>query len=98
MTFKHKVEFGQDIFDIVLQYYGTLENVNDFLSLNEGLTISTQLSAGDEVFVNNENLGKTKEKLYFKNRSFTVMNADESDVFENKGDYNDDFNDDFNNV
>jgi hypothetical protein len=98
MIFKHKVEFGQDIYDVVLQHYGTLDNVNDFLELNPTLTISTILTAGQEVFINNENLGKTKEKLYFKNRTFTVMNADESDIFEERGDFNDDFNDDFNNI
>lgn len=98
MIFKHKVEFGQDVFDVVLQHYGTLDNVQDFLDINPTLTISTPLIAGQEVLINNENLGRNKEKLFFKNRSFTVMNSDASDIAEEHGDFNDDFNDDFNNI
>ena len=91
----HVVSEGQDIFDVVIQKFGTLENVFDFLTDNPTLDINSPLASGDRLQINNTNKGLVRQKQWFKNRTFIVVNADEQDLTTLPGDYNNDYNEDY---
>lgn len=44
---QYKVEYGQNIFDVALSIYGSVEGVLDLLTCNPGLSIDTDLKYGD---------------------------------------------------
>lgn len=91
----HTVTEGQDIFDVVLQRYGDMENTVQFLALNPGLNIDDHIQSGDELVFDNTEEGLIVVKEKFTLSNFVVMNADIVS-FEGVGDYNNDFNNDFN--
>ena len=45
----YKVQYGQNIFDVCLSIYGSLEGLLDLMVSNPGLSIDTKLSYGDEL-------------------------------------------------
>ena len=91
----HTVTNGQDIFDVVLQRYGDMENAFDMLALNPGLNIDGFIQSGDEIEFNNDELGIINIKERFTLTNFVVMNADEELLSETVGDFNNDFNNDY---
>ena len=88
------VRNGQDIFDVCLQEYGTLDLLDQFLSDND-LSINDNLVIGQELTINKENVGNLRVKNSFENANFVVMNADEETLATTVGQFNGDFNDDF---
>jgi hypothetical protein len=98
---KYTISSGQDIFDISIQNFGDIETglfqmlTDNDLTLNS-LTINREFISGREITLNNENKGITKTKDYFKQRSFTVNNADREYINLSLGDFGSDFNFDFN--
>lgn len=94
--FTIEIREGQDIFDVTIQKFGTLENLFDFLKENDDITINSSLSSGQKVIINNTDKGLLNEKEFFSSRRFVVTNADADAIAETVGDYNNDFNNDFN--
>ena len=91
------LRFGQDIFDISIAKNGTIETIfDDILKYNKtSLSLNTELNTGDLIYVNTENTGVFAVKKYLKNLNFVVVNNDQVQGIESKGDYNNDFNNDF---
>lgn len=93
---KHIVSEGQTSIDVSIQRFGDIETgLFDVLNTN-GLSLNDQLISGRELTVNNETPGDVKSVQYFKNRNFTIINKDQTEIVSG-GDYNNDFSNDFNN-
>lgn len=98
---KYTIQSGQDIFDVAIQNFGDIETglfqmlTDNDLTLNS-LTINREFISGREITLNNENAGVIKTKDYFKQRNFTVNNADLDYINLSLGDFGSDFNFDFN--
>lgn len=88
------VKNGQDIFDIVLQEYGTLDLLGQFLADNS-LSVDDFLSSGQELTINKEGVGNIVIKNSFQNSNFVVMNADQDTLATTIGAFSGDYNDDF---
>ena len=71
-----KIQEGQSVFDVILQEFGTLENIGDFLTDNPTLTVNDELESGDEVEINSDNLGDEDIKTRFVKISFVTNNKD----------------------
>jgi len=71
-----KVQEGQNIFDIVLQEFGELEQIGQFMADNSTLSINDELVSGQEVEINSENLGNIDVKTKFIKLSFVTNNKD----------------------
>lgn len=46
---KYIVIQGQNIYDVALHIYGSIEGVTDLMVNNENLSFATELKAGDEL-------------------------------------------------
>ena len=71
-----KVQEGQNIFDVVLQEFGELEQLGLFLSDNTALTINDELFSGQEVEINSENIGDVDVKTKYTRLNFITNNKD----------------------
>ena len=69
-------ENGQSIFDLVLERYGTLENMFDFLALNPEIDLETDAASGQQFVVDVENKGVAQIKQSFTEKTYTTNNAD----------------------
>lgn len=54
---------NQNLFDIVLQEYGTLDEAFKFINENE-LTFNSKLTAGQELIINNKGVGDNNVKNF----------------------------------
>ena len=72
-----------------------MENIADFLESNPTLTLNSNIASGQEITVNNENLGDVIVRDFFVKRNFTVVNIDEVGLFTALGEYNEDYNNDY---
>lgn len=86
---------GQNIFDIGVQEFGTLENL--FVLLNDNsLSANSKLISGQELTVNKINIGDENVKDFVVLRNITMNNAQGLKVPPLlAGDYNFDFNNDY---
>lgn len=73
---KLKVQEGQNIFDVVLQTFGELEQIGVFLSDNPLLSINDELTSGQEVVINSDNIGNNDIKARFIKINFVTNNKD----------------------
>ena len=71
-----KIQEGQNIFDIVLQEFGTLEQLSQFLSDNSSIGINDDLISGQEVEINSINLGDEDIKARYIKLNFVTNNKD----------------------
>lgn len=94
MAANYNSKNNQDNFDIVLQWFGDLEQTWKFLRDND-LNINDKVQIGSELIINNENLGDLQSKDFYQKRNFIVMNADLDDITTTTGDFNNDFNNDY---
>lgn len=60
---------GQTIFDIVSQEYGNANSLHDFLELNVGLGLNSNLTAGTVVIVDTEDAGDQKVKDFYNRKT-----------------------------
>ena len=69
----YKVKYGQTIFDIAVQEYGSISGVSQILSDNKDITLGTILNPNDEIIVtpNSTNIESIETYSYFKNRIIT---------------------------
>lgn len=92
----YRPEFAQDNLDVVIQKYGSVEYLFQFLTDNN-LNINTPLDSSTEYLIN-DNVGEKVNKEFFKKNKRRVQNADDSELSRPYGDYNQDYNDDYNNI
>ena len=87
---------GQNIFDIVSQEFGTLEQLFTLLNDNN-LAVNTKLISGQELVVNKINVGDENVKNFVTLQNIT-MNNDQGEKVPPllAGDFNVDFNNDYN--
>jgi len=77
---KLNAEEGQSIYDIVVQEYGTLENLGDFLTENPQILINDELESGQEVLINKDNRGDEDIKAEYIKLNFVTNNKDNNFV------------------
>ncbi len=89
------VQEGQNIFDIVSQEFGTLEQLFTLLNDNN-LVVNAKLISGQELVVNKINLGDEYVKNFVILQNIT-MNNDQGKKIPPllAGDYNNDYNNDY---
>ena len=75
---KYNTSEGQNIQDIVLQFYGSLEYIGDFLKINPDLSIDIQIPAQTMVLIDDSILGSKQVKEIIKTKSFGINNSDEN--------------------
>lgn len=93
MEFKPKE--GQDIFDVSLQLFGSVEAGLFSLISEAGLNLESRNLFGEKITLNNNNNGDKKVISFFSNNNFTPTNSGFDVSFVVLGDFNDDFNNDF---
>lgn len=95
----HTTTEGQDLIDVTIQNYGDLETgLFKLLADNSAIDINTTIQSGDELKINNEELGETQVIQYYQNRDFVVNNADEQQLNTVLGAFNNAFNNAFDNI
>lgn len=87
---------GQNLFDIAIQSFGTLEQLFTLITDNN-LSLNTKLKSGQELVINKEGIGDDNIKNFITLQNI-VMNNDQGVRFPPLlgGDFNIDFNNDFN--
>ena len=86
---------GQNVFDIVSQEFGTLEQLFTLLNDNN-LAVNTKLISGQELVVNKINVGDENVKNFVTLQNIT-MNNDQGEKVPPllSGDYSQDYNNDY---
>jgi len=88
-------EKDQNIFDITIAEFGTLDNVIDLISAN-GLTFNSKLNSGQELVINNSGVGNEKIKNFVTLRNIRYNNNQGVTVPPlTGGDYNNDYSNDY---
>jgi len=73
---KYIVQEGQNIYDVALQNYGTLDELFTIFVDNPNLTINDDLTGLQEVFINTEIVGDQTIKNNYITTSKVTNNAD----------------------
>lgn len=94
---KHIVSTGQDLMDVTLQRYGSLDYFFNLFQDNSNLQINTDLASKDEITFFNTDKGIVNVRDKFEKDNFIVCNSDEDTLGAPIGDWNDDYNNDYNN-
>lgn len=73
---KYKVRSGQNIYDIALTLYGSVEGIFDLLASNEWLTMETVLLSGMELNYHDEFVINKNISLWLKENNIIVKNGE----------------------
>lgn len=73
---KYTVRSGQNIFDVALTLYGSVEGIFDLLASNEWLTMETALSSGMELNYHDEFVINKNISLWLKDNGIVVKNGE----------------------
>ena len=73
-----KIQEGQSLFDIVLQEFGTLDNIGNFMADNPSILVNDEFFSGQEVTINSENIGDNDIKAKFIKINFVTNNKDDN--------------------
>ena len=73
---KLNIQEGQNLFDIVLQEFGSLENIGNFLANNPSVGVNDDFISGQEVLIESNNLGDENIKSKFVRTNFVTNNKD----------------------
>jgi len=90
----YQVKEGQNIFDVCLQNFGTLENLFDLLSVNN-INVNSNLSSGQILVINNESVGNELIKSTIIKENLVFVNEQLKNDDLQGGDYNNDHNQDY---
>tara|TARA_R110002020_G_scaffold43903_1_gene127059 strand:+ start:336 stop:674 length:339 start_codon:yes stop_codon:yes gene_type:complete len=71
------IQEGQNLFDVVLQEYGTLANIFTIFADNPALDINTDLVPLSEVIIDSEGIGDEVIKTSYRRIAYTTNNADD---------------------
>jgi hypothetical protein len=94
---KHIISEGQTAIDVSIQHFGDIETGLFQVLTDNNISLNETLNSGVQLTINNEQPGDAKSVQYFKNRNFTIINAEQSELIISGGDFNNDFSNDFNN-
>lgn len=75
----YRVRYGQTIFDVAVQNYGTVEGVAILLEDNPGLTLNSDLEVGSTLRVNGERALDQGRVNYFRERGIIISNFEEQE-------------------
>ena len=75
-TVRTKTQEGQSLYDVVLQNYGTLDELFTIFVLNPTLTINDDLQSLQEVKIDTTITGDEEIKAQYLKTSFITNNAD----------------------
>lgn len=93
---KTRVTEGQNIIDLTLQHYASVEGLFELATLN-GLSVTDTLTAGQELKLPDLNpADSTPERNAYQSRSQRVNTGQQIALDPELGDYNNDFTNDFN--
>lgn len=73
---KYIVQEGQNLYDVVLLKYGTLDNIFTIFVDNASIDINTDLQALDELLIDTEVVGDNEIKGQYIRTTFITNNAD----------------------
>lgn len=73
---QYKVRSGQNIFDVALTLYGSVEGIFDLLASNDWLTLETKLSYGMSVNYHDEFVVNKNIALWLKENGILVRNGE----------------------
>ena len=82
---------GQNIIDVAVQNFGTIENIFDMLQDNN-LSLNSELKSGQFILAKTEGKGDNSVKNYVLLKNYSFNNAQFKVA---TGDYNTDFNNDY---
>jgi hypothetical protein len=92
---QNRVIDGQSIWDLSLQYFGSLKYAIDIISDNN-LGFNTKLKSSQNITINNSNIGDNDIKNLYKFNGIVLNNAQSEAMPPNiGGDYNNDYNNDY---
>ena len=75
---KYRTLEGQNIFDVVLQNFGSLDNLAEVLIDNPLLNLDTNLFSGQILEINSINKGNLDIKNHYIRQDFKTNNQDEN--------------------
>lgn len=92
---QNNVLSGQNIWDIALQEFGDIEYVGNLISDNN-LSFNSKLQSGQQITINNSNIGNNNIKNLFI-FSGLKLNNNQTEAMPPSigGDYNNDYNNDY---
>lgn len=88
------VQAGQDLYDVCLQYYGSLDFYLTLVQDNN-LNVDSQLVGGQKLTVSDVIVGDSRVTDKYNKINFIPVNSGLEDVRQLDGDFSSDFNDDY---
>jgi len=89
------VKDGQNLYDVTLQEFGTLEELFVVIGDND-IDVNKRVAAGQDLVTNNENVGDETVKGFYKLKNISPNNNQGTGLPPQiAGDFNNDFNPDF---
>lgn len=73
---KYIVKTGENIYDIALTLYGSIEGIFDLLVSNDNLTMDTRLQKGDELYYHDEFMINQDVAAWVNESGLVVKNGD----------------------
>ena len=73
---KYVVRTGENIYDIALTLYGSIEGIFDLLVSNDGLSMDTRLKKGDELYYHDEFMIRQDVVTWIGDNDLHVKNGD----------------------
>jgi len=87
---------GQNLYDICIQTFGTMEELFTIIVDNPGFNVNTKLKASQEIIINNENVGNDEIKAFYLTNNIIPSNDQGTgNPPQEAGDFNFDFSNDF---
>ena len=85
---------GQSLYDICVQEYGDVSYIFQLLSDNKNLDLSSNISTGDMIYIDDSLFGEPVVKAIFQEKKRKLINPVNFTDFEG-GEYNSDYNNDY---
>ena len=82
----YTVQYGQNLFDVALTLYGSIEGILDLLVYNKNLSINTELKYGDELEYTPYYYEDSTVVSYFKDNNIIPSNSIGNIYFETRDD------------
>ncbi|MEG0646450.1 MAG: hypothetical protein RR471_04695 [Bacteroides sp.] len=73
---KYKITAGQNIYDVALHIYGSIEGVTDLMVNNEELSLDTTLKSGDELIFSDDYLINPEVVAYYQTHCITPSSGE----------------------
>ena len=74
---KYKVIQGQNIYDVALHIYGSVEGITDLMVSNETLSFDTDLKAGDELIYSDDYQINQEVVAYYNTHGITPASGEQ---------------------